>query len=102
MRGSQLFVSFPPAYRQVGIENLIHLLANVMSSSVEKGTFSDELLRLGIGYIVDFAQDEARLDELEHIRKNTLDADSDVWSQDDTGKLISLADRYNMILNKRF
>jgi hypothetical protein len=47
--------------------------------------------------IFEAAGDQARLDELQRIKASTLDADTDVWSKTDDGKLVSLTERIQQL-----
>jgi hypothetical protein len=96
----QLLVRISLALKPLALERVIADILSVTTDAVANGTYDEKELHLHIAYLTHLAEMAGRQDELERIQKNTLDADSDVWSQDDSGGLTSLTDRYNYLRSR--
>jgi hypothetical protein len=77
------------------IDRLIEEVVQTTTEAVEHYNYSEYDLRWQLGQLARRAAEFGRKDEIERIQRNTLDADSDVWSENDDGELISLAERHN-------
>ena len=61
------------------------------------GTLHDEVLSRILNTLANQINYVARVDEIARIRINTLDADSDVWSVDDDGNMLSLDEQHETL-----
>lgn len=76
------------------IEHLIDEVVEQTNELVQRYNYNEYDLRYYLGQFATRVSGLARKDEIERIQRNTLDADMDVWSQNDEGQLISLTERY--------
>lgn len=92
--------NFSPIPTSLLVDGLVSDIIMLTTEAYQKGTFDEDRLRFYLSNLLRRAEGIARVDEIQRVQKNTLDADSDVWSQNDKGELISLTDRLNMLLSR--
>jgi hypothetical protein len=71
------------------------ILTLAMIEKVQAGDIAGFIERLDSIYA--FIEKHARFDELQRVRAVTLDADTDVWSKDDSGQIIPLTERIKQL-----
>lgn len=79
------------------IEQLVNEVVEQTREDINDYRFDSDDLYSRVAYLARQAIAAGRLDEIERIQKNTLDAGYDVWSQDDEGNLLSLTERQKAI-----
>lgn len=79
------------------VERLIEEIVELTTEEVGDYRYDRYALERRLGFFARQCAENARKDEIERIQHNTLDADTDVWSRNDSGQLVSLTDRYNAL-----